>query len=358
MTEIRPAAMRTLVTGAGGMLGSGLVPELVRAGHEVIATDIRVDSGSPFGAAGPPLRHLDVRDRGQFLDAMNDLRPDLLVHMAAETSLEVCDANPDHAWATNTIAVKHAALAAQEARIPLVYISTAGVFDGKKETAYDEFDAPNPLNIYGRSKFEGERYVQSFCDRYFIMRAGWMVGGGAKDHKFVAKMLDQIRGGSRRLYAVGDKLGTPTYVPDFARCFHSLLDSRSYGLYHMACEGEGSRFDVAGEILRILGLDDQIELVEVSSDFFADDYPSVRPRSEIMRNLALELQGLNLMRPWRIALEEYLFLNFAELADPRRTDRVIDLGAQRLAPNEPTPALTGSDELSTTAHSSVLILED
>jgi len=340
------------------MLGSGLVPELVSAGHEVVATDIRVDAASPHRYDGPALRYLDVRDRIQLIDAMEGIRPDLLVHLAAETSLEVCDADPDHAWATNTIAVKHAALAAREAHIPLVYISTAGVFDGVKTTAYDEFDSPNPLNLYGRSKFEGERFVQSFCERFYIIRAGWMVGGGAKDHKFVAKMLNQIRSGSRRLHAVGDKFGTPTYVPDFARCLHNLLDSHSYGLYHMACEGEGSRFDVAAEILQILGLEDQVELVEVTSEFFANDYPSIRPRSEIMRNLALELQGMNLMRPWRVALEEYLLLNFAELADPCRAERVNELSRDAGIPPEPILDLTDSNKLSTAGHTPVLVLED
>jgi dTDP-4-dehydrorhamnose reductase len=339
------------------MLGSGLVPELTKAGHEVVATDIRVDAASPHGPDGPALRYLDVRDRAQILDAMDGIRPDLFVHLAAETSLEVCDENPEHAWATNTIATKHAALAARDAHVPLVYISTAGVFDGAKAGAYDEFDPPNPLNLYGRSKFEGERLVQNFCDRYFIIRAGWMVGGGAKDHKFVAKILNQIRSGSRQLHAVGDKLGTPTYVPDFARCFHGLLDSRSYGLYHMACEGEGSRYDVAKEILRILGLDDQIELLEVTSDFFADDYPSVRPRSEIMRNLALELQGMNIMRPWRVALEEYLLLNFAQLADPRRAERVIDL--RSYAPSDGAAMdLTDINGRTTSPSEPVLVLED
>ncbi|MFA9563741.1 MAG: sugar nucleotide-binding protein, partial [Acidimicrobiales bacterium] len=103
-------------------------------------------------------------------------------------------------------------------------------------------------------------------------------------------------------------------TPDFARTFLGLIDSGLYGLYHMACEGEGSRYDVTQQILETLGLSDQIELVEVESDFFADTFPSNRPRSEIMRNMALDLQGMNLMRPWRVALEEYLLENFSDLS--------------------------------------------
>ena len=191
------------------------------------------------------LSELDVRNRDAVQETFAKVKPDFLVHLAAETELELSDADQDHAYLTNTIATKYLAIEAGQADIPIVYISTAGVFDGVKETPYTEFDAPNPINTYGDSKFEGEKYVRDFCDRYFVIRAGWMVGGGAgKDHKFVAKMLNQIRDGKTTLHAVGDKLGTPTYTPDFARTFLGLIDSGLYGLYHMACEGEGSRYDV------------------------------------------------------------------------------------------------------------------
>lgn len=297
------------------MLGSSLVPALVGHGHDVVATDIDLSNPMPWGSEGPTLGELDVRNRDAIQETFAKVKPDFLVHLAAETELELSDADQDHAYLTNTIATKYLAIEAGQADIPVVYISTAGVFDGVKETPYTEFDAPNPINTYGASKFEGEKYVRDFCDRYFVIRAGWMVGGGAgKDHKFVAKMLNQLRDGKTTLHAVGDKLGTPTYTPDFARTFLGLIDSGLYGLYHMACEGEGSRYDVTAQILQTLGLTDKVELVEVDSDFFAKEFPSNRPRSEIMRNMALELQGMNLMRPWRVALEEYLLDNFSDLS--------------------------------------------
>ena len=307
--------MTTLITGAAGMLGSSLVPALVGHGHDVVVTDIDLTNPTPWGEGGPKLGELDVRNRDAVQEAFAKVKPDFLVHLAAETELELSDADQDHAYLTNTIATKYLAIEAGQADIPIVYISTAGVFDGVKETPYTEFDAPNPINTYGASKFEGEKYVRDFCNRYFVIRAGWMVGGGAgKDHKFVAKMLNQLRDGKTTLHAVGDKLGTPTYTPDFARTFLGLIDSGLYGLYHMACEGEGSRYDVTGQILQTLGLTDKVELVEVDSDFFAKEFPSNRPRSEIMRNMALDLQGMNLMRPWRVALEEYLLENFSDLS--------------------------------------------
>jgi dTDP-4-dehydrorhamnose reductase len=233
------------------------------------------------------------------------------MHLAAETDVDLCEAQPDHAYATNALGVKHIALACQATDTRLVYISTVGVFDGEKPDPYIEVDEPHPLNHYGRSKLAGEYYVQWFLHRFYIVRAGWMVGGGAKDHKFVGKIIQQLNDGASTLYAVDDK-GTPTYAPDFARCLIQLIESASYGLYHMACQGLGSRFDVARKILDVLGRTD-VELIKVGRDYFRSTYPAPRPRSEMMRNLMLDLQGLNTMRPWQDAIEEYLLTEFPEL---------------------------------------------
>jgi dTDP-4-dehydrorhamnose reductase len=312
--------MKILATGAAGMLGSSLVPALVAAGHEVVATDIDLKDRHPWGEGGPELGHLDVRERSEVRTAVETVRPELVMHLAAETSLEISDADPDHAWLTNTIATKYVALECRRHGLPMTYISTAGVFDGTKDGPYTEFDAANPINTYGASKYEGEGVVAGLVDEHFIIRAGWMVGGGArKDHKFVSRIVDQVRAGADTIWAVGDKLGTPTYTPDFARCFLGLVDSGLFGLYHMACGGEGSRYDVAARILEVLGRTD-IELVEVGSEHFAAEFPSPRPRSEIMRNLVLDLQGMNTMRPWREALAEYLTVEFPDLvAHPAAT---------------------------------------
>jgi dTDP-4-dehydrorhamnose reductase len=298
------------------MLGSALVPALAAAGHDVQPTDIELANPRPWSLVAPgvpEMKKLDVRSRDDIASAVAAHRPEFIVHLAAETDVEICDQRPDHAWQTNALGTKHVALAALEANVPLAYVSTAGVFDGKKAEPYVEYDAAYPINYYGRSKLEGERYVQTFLSRFYVVRAGWMVGGGPKDHKFVAKMLEQINAGAKTLYAVGDKLGTPTYAPDFARCFTALIATQSYGLYHMACKGRATRYDVARKILEVLGRTD-IEVIEVESSHFADSYPTPRPRSEMMRNLMLDLQGLNTMRDWEVALEEYLGTAFADLS--------------------------------------------
>ena len=318
--------MRVLVTGGAGMLGSGLVPALRAAGHDLAVTDIDLSARQRWGPTGPTIGRLDVRSWDDVKEGFAAARPELVCHLAAETDLERSDANEEHAYATNTLGTKFVALEAERLDIPMVYISTAGVFDGAKDGPYHEWDAANPLNVYGRTKYEGELLVERFVSRHYIVRAGWMVGGGnAVDHKFVARILQQVREGRKTLHAVSDKRGTPTYVPDFARCLLGLVATESYGRYHMVCEGEGSRFDVASEILAVLGRQDEIELVEVASDFFAAEYPSVRPRSEIMVNLHLNMQGLNTMRPWRDALREYLVNEFPNLIREFAVPGMVDL---------------------------------
>ena len=305
--------MKVFITGSAGMLGTSLVPVIVDAGHDVVATDIDLSRPRPWGPGYPGMGRLDVRDRSEIRSALSATSPDVVLHLAAETSLEVSDTDEDHAYLTNTIATKYVALECRRRDIPMVFISTAGVFDGTKVGAYTEFDQPNPINTYGASKFEAEKLVTSLMDRYFLVRAGWMVGGGSgKDHKFVARILDQVREGNTTIHAVGDKYGTPTYTYDFGRCLINLIESKVYGLYHMACGGQGSRYDIAKHVLKVLGRDD-IELVEVGSEFFEHEFFSSRPRSEIMRNMALDLQGMNLMRPWDVALEEYIEHHFYNL---------------------------------------------
>jgi dTDP-4-dehydrorhamnose reductase len=317
--------MKFLITGSAGMLGTGIVPALVKAGHDVVPTDINLTSRRPWGEDMPELRHLDVRSADEVAEAVATVQPDHVMHLAAETSLEISEADPDHAWLTNAMATKHVAITTARHDLPMTYISTAGVFDGEKTDAYIEYDDPNPINMYGASKFQGEQYVRWFNPKAYIVRAGWMVGGGVKDHKFVSRIVQQLRDGNHVVHAVTDKLGTPTYVPDFSACISRLIQTDSYGLYHMACEGEGSRYDVAACIIDAFGLSDRVELVPVGSEFFAEEFSAPRPPSEIMRNLCLDLQGLNSMRPWPVALREYLGRHFADVTKTWQTDNVINL---------------------------------
>ena len=273
------------------MLGSALIPYLRERNHTVHATDIDT---------------LDVRDRAAVGRWIDEINPDFVLHLAAETSLEACEDDPDHAWLTNAIGTKNVALECRLSDIPMAYISSAGIFDGDSSVGYTEFDTPRPINAYGASKYEGEKFVRQWVQKHFIVRAGWMLGGGPqKDHKFTSHIMNQINDGAEIIYAVKDKLGSPTYSADFAKCFESLIMSGDYGTYHMVSPGRCSRYDMARAILDILGRDD-IVLVPTASAHFAPTFYAPRPESEVMRNYVLDLTNRNTMRPWRDALEDYL----------------------------------------------------
>jgi dTDP-4-dehydrorhamnose reductase len=282
--------MRILVTGAAGAVGS-YVPS-VFDDAELILTDIRGG-----------LRELDIRDPRAVSAAVTELKPDLVLHLAAATDVDACERDHDHAFATNAIGTQNVALACRDAGCELVYISTAGVFWGDKPEPYTEYDEPGPANAYGHSKLAGERYVTAMLDRFYIVRAGWMVGGGGLDKKFVGKIAEQIRAGRTELKAVDDKFGSPTYAPDMLRLIKRLLGTGYHGLYHGVNRGTCTRYDVALELRSILERPD-VTIEPVSSAFFP--LPAPRARSEAMRNYKLELLGLDESRPWQDALREYV----------------------------------------------------
>ena len=242
---------------------------------------------------------------GSRLDVCRD-HPDFLFHIGAHTDLEYCELHEKDAYETNTKSVEYAVSIANDIKIPLLYISTAGIFDGKKD-AYDEADQPNPLGHYARSKHLGEVYVQEHSKDFIICRAGWMMGAGInKDKKFIQKIIQQISDGEKVLHIVNDKLGTPTYTQDFASNVKLLIEKKQRGLFNMVCGGSTDRLEVAHELVQLLGLKDSVKIKEVTSEFFVKEYFAERPDCERLLNKRLDDLGLNIMRDWRNALKEYL----------------------------------------------------
>jgi dTDP-4-dehydrorhamnose reductase len=293
------------IAGCGGMLGEAFHEQF--AGYELKCTDIDVND--------PWLSYLDFRDLPAYRRDVHGFKPDYLFHLGAFTDLEYCETHVNESYLTNTISVENAVYIANELDIPLLYISTAGIFDGKQDV-YDDWDVPNPLGHYARSKYAGEVFVVRHARRYLVCRAGWMMGSGPrKDKKFIQKIMKQLKDGKTELNVVTDKLGTPTYTHDFARGVKQLLEAEYWGLYNMVCDGLTSRFEVATELLSILGLTDKVKLTAVPSAFFAREYFAARPDSERLINRKLQLRRMNVMRDWKVALREYLENYYAGYLD-------------------------------------------
>lgn len=297
---------KIFMAGVGGMLGEAF-HHVFHDSHDIRCTDKDVNA--------PWLGLLDFRDRDEYVRQVEAFAPDYLFHIGAHTSLELCEQQVDDAYATNTLAVENAVWIANKLGIPLLYISTAGIFDGAQET-YDDWDRPNPLGHYARSKYMGERFVVEHAQRYLVCRAGWMMGAGpAKDKKFIQKLMAQLKAGSKELKVVDDKLGTPTYTRDFARQVATLIEHEYWGLYNMVCQGVTSRLEVAQYLVQALGKADEITVSPVSSDYFAAEYFAPRPPSERLLTKKLDLRGINVMRDWRTCLDEYLAEYYAGYLD-------------------------------------------
>lgn len=278
------------------MLGEA-VYEFFSVRIKVMATDIDVNTKW--------LEYADVRDYHQMAKSIEGFNPDLLINLAALTDLEYCEENPENSWLTNALGAENLALIAKKRNIPYVYISTAGIFGGEKEF-FNDFDEPNPLSIYAKSKYYGEEFVKKYLDKFFIFRAGWMMGGGpVKDKKFINKIYKQIKSGKTELYVVDDKLGTPTYTKSFAEGIFKVVESDLYGLYNQVCGGDCSRHDVAVEFIKLLGLEDKVKITKVDSDYFKNEYFAPRPYSEKLINLKLNARNINYMPEWKTALAEY-----------------------------------------------------
>lgn len=254
--------------------------------------------------------YLNIEDEAITRKLIGMEKPDYVLHLAAATDVDRCELEPEWARQVNTEGAKNVALACKEFNIPMIYISTAAVFNGEKAKPYIETDQISPSNKYGISKYEGEKIVMSLVAKFYIIRAGWMIGGGENDKKFVGRVIYKIMSGEKLIKAVNDKFGSITYARDLLRGIKGLIKTDRFGVYHMANEGMQSRYDIVIEIMKILDKK-HIEVISVSSDEFP--LPAPRGRSEALENYNLRFLGLNHMKPWKEALREYITQEFRNL---------------------------------------------
>ena len=284
---------KALVTGANGMLADALCPLLEKQDYKVYATDI-------VSARG--ILKLDITSLPDVIDLVSGTKPDIIFHLAAETDVDKCELNEEHAYLTNTKGTENIAIACKEKNIPMVYIGTGAIFDGEKATGYIEKDLPNPLSVYGKSKLKGEEVLKEILSNYYIDRAGWMIGGFIKDKKFVWKIAQLLKT-KKEIQVVVDKIGSPTFTRDFAKGILSIVSTGKYGVYHCVNKGICTRFEIAQKIAEYLGKKDVI-LKPVTSEVFP--LPAPRAKSEALVNHRLSIMGMDNMRPWQDALKEYL----------------------------------------------------
>lgn len=279
--------MRILVTGAGGMLGQD-VCSLLTSEHEVLATGRR-ELTVPLDITDP--RGIDM--------LFEEFQPDGVIHCAAMTNVDGCERDPVEAYRVNVHGSSLIASACARQNAFLVYISTDYVFDGRAGRPYHEYDLPAPLNVYGYSKWMGERAVQALCPKHYIVRTAWLYGIGGRC--FPQIILEAAKA-NRPLRVVSDQIGSPTFTRDLADAIAQLIQIPAYGIYHLVNEGAVSWHTFAARILELAGLDIPLESIETKEW----SSPAQRPAYSPLISLRTEWLGLTPMRAWYLALKEYL----------------------------------------------------
>ena len=273
--------MRVLVTGAGGQLGREVVEACLSAGDEVVACDRTV---------------LDVTDRDQVLQVMAAAAPDAVVHAAAWTDVDGCETDPERAYAANALGTRHVAEAARLVGARICYVSTDYVFDGTADRPYHEWDATNPVSVYGRSKLAGE-VVLGPDDT--VVRTSWVCGRHGRN--FVKNILAGAAAG-RPLTVVDDQHGCPTFAEDLAAMVRRLVVARLPGLFHVTNQGPTTWYRFARDALDAAGLDTSLVTPITTADL-QPPRPAPRPANSVLDNAALRLSGVPLLADHHEPLE-------------------------------------------------------
>lgn len=242
----------------------------------------------------------DITDASVIARAIDSRKPSIVVHAAAFTAVDECERQPERAFRVNAEGTLNVARACRNARLPLLYVSTDYVFDGEKTEPYLENDVPNPINVYGRSKLQGEKHVSELVTRFWIVRTSWLFGPLRKN--FVRTILEKVQRGES-LRVVDDQVGAPTYTTDLAAALGQILEKGSPGIYHGTNQGYCSWFEFAQEIIRQAGLN-QVRIAPIRSS--ESDRPARRPRNSRLANKRLEAEGLPLLPLWQDALRRYI----------------------------------------------------
>lgn len=253
-----------------------------------------------------PITHaeLDIRERERVRELVRRARPDCIINTAAFHRVDLCEDEPENAFAVNETGVRNVAEAAKEMGALLVQFSTDYVFDGTKRKPYVESDPPNPQSVYAKSRLAGEKAAQETTGDHLLIRTCGLygiAGSQSKAGNFVETML-KLAVQKKPLRVVNDQVCTPTSTRELARRLLPLIRSDARGLFHMTNTGECSWHEFAREIFRLSKI--EVELSPCTTAEFAAK--AARPAYSVIDNCAYRAAGFEDFCPWQEALGEYL----------------------------------------------------
>ena len=266
----------------------------------MLSTDLAKAAAAGYEVIGLGHSQLDITNRKQVAEALDHHKPDLVFNTPG-IGVDACEQAPEDGYRLHTWA---AGLIAQQCRrtgAELVYISTCGLF-GDEKRFYSEYDPVQLKTNYARSKYLGEKATISSCEKSFVIRPGWLFGG-TPQHKrnFVYQRYLEAKE-SEVVRSASDKFGAPTYTLDLARKVLEIVETGHYGLYHVTNSGEASRYEYVRQAVQACGLPTAVEPVDSSS--FPRQAPV--PNCELLDNQNLDNLGLERLRPWQEAIDEYV----------------------------------------------------
>ena len=284
---------KVLVTGCNGQLGRAIQKEY--AGDVTfILTDV---------AEGEGITSLDITDIDAVMSLVLNEKPDVIINCAALTNVDGCEKMWDLAYKINAIGPRNLAIAATAVGAKLVHVSTDYVFAGTERTPRTEFDTPDPISAYGKTKLEGEQFVRQFAEKFFILRTAWLYGDGknfVKTMVRVAKTHDEVS-------VVCDQFGSPTSAVELAKMIHFLEGTDNYVIFHATCEGETNWADFTEAFYAKLGITAKVN--HITSEEYARMNPEAakRPAYSNLDNYMLRLTTNQFaMANWEDALDVYL----------------------------------------------------
>ena len=284
---------KILVTGCNGQLGRAIRKEYAASDVEFINTDV---------VEGEGVVSLDITDVDAVLKLVRAEKPDVIINCAAHTNVDKCEEQWDLAYKINAIGPRNLSIAATEADAKMIHVSTDYVFEGNGTRPYTEFDAPNPVSAYGKTKLEGENFVRDFAKKHFILRTAWLYGDGKN---FVKTML-ALAENHDELNVVCDQVGTPTSAVELAKMIHYLEGTENYGTFHATCEGDTNWADFAEAIFKRAGKN--VKVNHVTSKQYKEMNPASasRPAYSILEDYMIKLTSDFVMADWQDALDVYM----------------------------------------------------
>lgn len=284
---------KILVTGCNGQLGRAIRKEYAASDVEFINTDV---------VEGEGVVSLDITDVDAVLKLVRAEKPDVIINCAAHTNVDKCEEQWDLAYKINAIGPRNLSIVATEADAKMIHVSTDYVFEGNGTRPYTEFDAPNPVSAYGKTKLEGENFVKEFAKKHFILRTAWLYGDGKN---FVKTML-ALAENHDELNVVCDQVGTPTSAVELAKMIHYLEGTENYGTFHATCEGDTNWADFAEAIFKRAGKN--VKVNHVTSKQYKEMNPASanRPAYSILEDYMIKLTSDFVMADWQDALDVYM----------------------------------------------------